>query len=300
MRLFIGSALIAIALVTGGTATAQSKAKSGPAPLATVESVQLSASVERGRGTLPLAPGMELKSGDRVNTGAKSRLVVKLADGSTIKLGEQGSIFFDRMGMRDGKVFEAVIFAAEGAFRLAADGLGKYVAARELSVAVNNVNVGVRGADLWGKSTSSNQIVCLIHGNIEVAPPGEMPFTMDQPLSFYTLEGTTSRPVATVLPDRLSEWAAETEEEPGHGLASRTGKWKITVASARKSGEALDVYNALRKAGYAAEIVPAKAGEARVYAVRISNFESEKDARFVAEALKGQAELAKYNYKVGM
>jgi FecR-like protein/sporulation related protein len=300
MRLSIGSAFIAIALVTSGPATAQSKAKSGPAPLATVESVQLSASVERGRGTLPLAPGMELKSGDRVNTGAKSRLVVKLADGSTIKLGEQGSIFFDRMGMRDGKVFEAVIFAAEGAFRLAADTLGKTVAERELSVAVNNVNVGVRGADLWGKSTSSNQIVCLIHGNIEVAPPGETPFTMDQPLSFYALEGTTSRPVATVLPDRLSEWAAETEEEPGHGLASRTGKWKITVASAKKSGEALDVYNALRKAGYAAEIVPAKVGEARVYAVRLSNFESEKDAKFVVETLKGDTGLAKHDYKVGM
>jgi hypothetical protein len=299
MRLSIGSAFIAIALVMSGAAAAQSRAKSNSAPLATVESVQLSASVERGRGTFPLAPGMELKSGDRVNTGAKSRLVVKLADGSTIKLGEQGSIFFDRMGIRDGKVFEAAIFAAEGAFRLAADSLGKYVAERELSVAVNNVNVGVRGADLWGKSTSNNQIVALIHGNIEVAPPGETPFTMDQPLSFYALEGTVSQPVETVAPDRLSEWAAETEAEPGHGLASRTGKWKITVASAKRSGEALDVYNALRRAGYPAEIVPAKVGDARVYVVRISNFESEKDAKFVVETLKGQAELAKYNYKVG-
>ena len=300
MRLSFGAALVAIAQVTSGAATAQSKAKSTPAPLAMVESVQLSASVERGRGTLPLAPGMELKSGDRVNTGANSRLVVKLADGSTIKLGERGSLFFDRMGMRDGKVFEAAIFAAEGAFRLAADALGKSVAERELSVAVNTVNVGVRGADLWGKSASDKQIVCLIHGNIEVAPPGGTPFTMDQPLSFYALEGTVSRPVETVLPDRLSEWAAETEEEPGHGVASRTGKWKITVASTKKSVEAFDVYNALRRAGYPAEIVPAKVGDARVYSVRLSNFESDKDAKFVVEALKGQAELAKHDYKVGM
>jgi len=157
MRLSIGSALIAVALGASGAATAQSGGKSNPA-LATVESVQLSASVERGKATFPLAPGMELKGGDRVNTGAKSRLIVRLADGSTIKLGEQGSIFFDRMGLRDGKVFEAVIFAAEGAFRLAVDKFVKSVADRELSVAVNAVNVGVHGADLWGKSTSDSQI----------------------------------------------------------------------------------------------------------------------------------------------
>lgn len=299
MRLSIGSALIAVALGASGAAAAQSGGKSNPA-LATVESVQLSASVERGKATFPLAPGMELKGGDRVNTGAKSRLIVRLADGSTIKLGEQGSIFFDRMGLRDGKVFEAVIFAAEGAFRLAVDKLAKSIADRELSVAVNTVNVGVRGADFWGKSTSDNQIVCLIQGNIEVTPPGEKPFTMDQPLSFYTLEGTTSRAVATVLPNRLTEWAMETEEEPGHGVMSRTGKWKVTVASAKKSGEALDIYNQMRKAGYPAELVPAKVGDARVYNVRIPNFESERDAKFAVEALKGQADLGKHEYKVGM
>jgi hypothetical protein len=298
MRLSIGAALLGMALGASGLASAQSETKSRP--LATVESVQMSASVERGRATLPLAPGMELKGGDRVNTGAKSRLVVKLADGSTVKLGEQGSIFFDRMGMRDGKTFEAAIFAAEGAFRLAVDKLAKHLAERELSVAVNAVNVGVHGADLWGKSTSDSQIVCLIQGNIEVTPPGEKPFTMDQPLSFYTLEGTVSRPVATVLPNRLTEWAMETEAEPGHGVTSRTGNWKVTVGSAKKSSEAFELYNELRKAGYAAELVPAKVGDARVYSVRLSNFESEKDAKFAAQALKGQANLGKHEYKVGM
>jgi hypothetical protein len=34
--------------------------------------------------------------------------------------------------------------------------------------------------------------------------------------------------------------------------------------------------------------------------VRIPNFESEKDAKFAVEALKGQAGLAKHDYKVGM
>ena len=295
MRLSAGSALLAIMVAASG-AEAQTAAK----PRASVEAVQLSASVERGKQIVPLGPGMELRDGDRVNTGERSRLVLKLADGSTMKLGEKGSLFVDRMLVRDDGVFEAALFVAEGAFRFTTATLDRFAGKRQVSVAVNNVTAGIRGTDLWGKSTSDNQIVCLIRGNVEVAPPGERPFTLDQPLSFYALEGTTSRAVATVPADRFAEWAAETEEAPGRGVAGRGGKWKVTVASARKSGEALDVYNQLRKAGYPAEIVPEKAGDARVYGVRISNFESEKDAKAVVEALKAQADLAKHDYKVGM
>jgi cell division septation protein DedD len=106
--------------------------------------------------------------------------------------------------------------------------------------------------------------------------------------------------VATAPAEKFKEWAAETEVEPGQGIAARRGKWKISVASIKKSGEAFDTYNALRTAGYPAEILPAKAGEERVYSVRIANFESERDAKSVVEALKGRAELAKYDYHVGM
>jgi len=197
-------------------------------------------------------------------------------------------------------VFDAALFVAEGAFRFATAALDRFKGKREVIITVNNVTAGIRGTDLWGKSTQDSDIVCLIEGSVEVTPPGEKPLTIDQPLSYYALENTVSSPVASVPPDTFRAWAAETEQEPGQGVATPRGKWKVSVASVRKSGEALDAYNALRKAGYAAEIVPAKAGEERVYGVRIANFESEKDAKTVVEALKGQAELAKYEYKVGM
>src|SRR5256885_6612486 len=41
---------------------------------------------------IPLAPGMELKAGDQLNTGAGSRVVVKLSEGSVVKHGENGSL----------------------------------------------------------------------------------------------------------------------------------------------------------------------------------------------------------------
>lgn len=300
MRLSIGSALVAITLAASGVAAAPSGAKSRAAPPATVESLQLSAAVERGRQIVPLTPGFELKEGDRVNTGARSRLILKLADGSAMALGERGSLFFDRAQVREDGIFDAALFVAEGAFRFTTAALDRFAGKREVSIAVNNVTAGIRGTDLWGKSTKESDIVCVIQGSVEVTPPGEKPFTLDEPLSFYALEGNLSKPVASVPLDTLKGWAAETEEEPGQGVASRGGKWRVTVASVRKSGEAFDIYNQLRKAGYAAEIVPAKAGDARVYSVRLSGYESEKDAKSVVAALKGEAALAKYDYKVGM
>jgi hypothetical protein len=298
MRPPISFVLLAVAAAASSFAVAQPKPRA--APTASVESIQLSGSLERGRQVVPLAPGMDLREGDRVNTGPRSRLVLKLADGSTVKLGELGSLFFDKAQVRDDGVFDAALFVAEGAFRFTTSLLEKFRNKRQVVITVNNVTAGIRGTDLWGKSTKESDLVCLIQGSIEVTPPGEKPFTMDQPLSYYQLEANLSKPVATVPADKFKEWAAETEQDPGQGVASRGGKWKIAVASVKKSGDALDIYNALRKAGYPAEIVPEKAGAERVYVVRLSNFESQKDARSVVEALKGEAELAKYQYKVGM
>jgi hypothetical protein len=56
------------------------------APAAVVEGVQMPAWVERavtgGIRRIPLAPGMELRGGDEVKTGAGSRIYIKLAEGS--------------------------------------------------------------------------------------------------------------------------------------------------------------------------------------------------------------------------
>jgi hypothetical protein len=300
MRLSIASTLVALGLGTIGAAMAQSVSKPPRStPLAMVEAVQLSASVLRGGVSTPLAPGMELGSRDQVRTGPRSRVVLRTADGSTVKLGERGSFFLDNARMREDNVFEAAMRIAEGAFRFTTEALEKFGGRREVNITVKTVTAGIRGTDLWGKSTSDSQIVCLIAGTIEVTSPGESPFTMDRPLSFYALEGELSRAIATVPPDRFREWAAETETQPGRGVSKRGGKWKIAIATG-KYDDALKIYDGLRKAGYPAEIVPSKAGEKRVYGVRLSNFETREDAEFVADYLKRQAGFERYDYKVAM
>lgn len=303
MRLFLGSALAALALGATRAAMAQSESESKraqPAPLAMVEAVQMPAWVERGGANHPLVPGMELKDNDQVKTGANSRLLLRTADGSAVKLGEKGSLFLGGMRMRGDNVFEAALKVAEGAFRFTSEVFAQFRGRRDVHISIRTVTAGIRGTDLWGKSAPDREVVCLIEGKIEITQPNNTPFTMDQRLSYYVREGDLSRPVATVMPDQLREWAAETETQEGQGVSTRRGKWKITIASAEKHNDALQIYEKLRKAGYPAGIVPSKVDDQRVYNVRLSNFETKQDAEFVASSLKRQAGFGAYDYKVGM
>jgi len=298
----IVAVLAALALGAGGAAMAQSEPKSKPArpaALAMVEAVQMPAWVERGGASHPLVPGVELKDNDQLKTGSGSRLLLRTADGSAVKLGEKGSLFLGGMQMRENKVFTATMKVAEGAFRFTSELFARFGGQREVSISIKTVTAGIRGTDLWGKSAPDREVVCLIEGKIEITRPGDTPFTMDQRLSYYILETGLSQPVATVMPDQLREWAAETETQEGQGVSTRDGKWKIAVASGLTTQRAFDLYREMRSAGYPAEIIPEKIEDKRVYGVRLSSFATKKDAETVAKALKGHARLGGHEYKLG-
>ena len=256
-------------------------------PAAVVESVQMPAWLEREGRRAPLAVGMELKAGDAVKTGDGSRALVKLSEGSSVKLGENGNLQISQINPQRDGIFRAALRVLEGAFRFTTDALAKN-RRRDVSIAVATVTAGIRGTDLWGKSDPDRQIVCLIEGRIEVGAAGEKPVTMDQERQFYRREKGQTQPVGLVEPAQLARWARETEVEAGKGAARRGGKWQVTLASSDTQEAALAVYDRVRDNGYAAEIRPAKAGEKRVYHVRIANLPSKEEAEALAGRLRGQ------------
>ena len=250
-------------------------------PAAVVEGVQMPAWVERLSGNVsvrkPLAIGMELRSGDEVKTGAGSRAVVKLSEGSLVKLGENGSLLINEINPDSGGFFKAAMRVAEGAFRFTTDALAK-TRRREVSIRVATVTAGIRGTDLWGKSSGERQTVCLIEGKIEVGAEGEQAVTMDQARQFYRREKGQTLPLGFVAPEQLVEWARETDIEAGKGAARRGGKWKVILASTDTQAAALALYDRLSDNGFAAEIRPAQAGDKLQYRVRIANLPSKAEA----------------------
>ena len=257
------------------------------APGAVVEGVQMPAWVERDAKRLPLAPGMELKGGDVLRTGAGARIYVKLSEGSLVQLGENASLRLQDMAAERDGLFKAALNVLEGAFRFTTDVLAKN-RRREVNITIRTVTAGIRGTDLWGRSTEERQIVCLIEGKIEVGAQGESPVTMDQPLQFYRREQGKTQPVGKVSEGQIAEWAKETAIEKGRGAALRGGKWKVTLASVETQAAALAVYDALHDAGYAATIMPATAGDKSVFHVRIVQLPSKADADALASQLRGK------------
>jgi hypothetical protein len=271
-------AALAAALIASAQAFAQ--------PAAVVEGVQMPAWVERSGRSSPVAPGMALQAGDQVRTGAGSRLLVKLSEGSLVKLGENGTLRIAELTPTQ-EVFRAALRVLEGAFRFTTDAAAKQ-RRRDVNITVATVTAGIRGTDLWGRSRDERQVVCLIEGAIEVGAEGEKPVLMDQPRQFYRRTRGQTEPVGFVEPQQLNEWAKETEIERGKGAARLGGKWSVNLASADNQRAALAVYDEVRKAGYPAEIIPLKDGDKRSYVVRVRNLPSKAEANALAGELRGK------------
>lgn len=278
MKALLWRSLLVVALVASWPAAAQ--------VAAIVEGVQSPAWVERGGRRLPLIPGMELRAGDQVVTGAGSRILVKLAEGSLIKLGENAQLGFAELSPSR-EIFKAALNVLEGAFRFTTDLLAKE-RKRDVAIRAAQVTAGIRGTDLWGRSRAGNEIVCLIEGEIQVAAEGEQPVAMNQPLQFYRrIEGKT-QPVGTVEKAQLDQWASETELQAGKGVARRGGRFSLILGAAADQAGALALYDQLQAAGYPAEIRPVKQEAAFVYEVRIRQLSSRAEAQALASELRGK------------
>lgn len=260
----------------------------GATPNAVVEAVQMPAWVERGKVNIPLAPGMELRNKDRLHTGASSKLLLKMGEGSLVRLGEDANLVLDQMGMNKDRVFVAVMNVLKGAFRFTTAALQAH-RRRNIKVAVDTVAVGIRGTDVWSKAAAPKDIVCLIEGRIEVQRGSEQPFRMDQAMSFYVApKGKPALPVAPVTAKQLKIWLAETDIAPGAGAARRGGKWSVITASVATRAQANNLAGALRVAGYAARIRLQTREKKPVYQVYLGQLASKADAEALAASIRGK------------
>lgn len=259
------------------------------APYATVDAVQSPAWVERGEKRLPLAVGQEMQNRDRIVTGDDARVVLRLAEGSAVKLGENATAKVDALGRREGGVFTAALDVVKGAFRFTTGVFSKAQDRRAVNVRIATITAGIRGTDLWGSSNADRDLVCLIEGRITVMHEKAEPLLMSEPLSFYVApRGEAPKPVADVDPQQLAQWAKETEAEAGQGVSRHGGRWKVRAATVGSEAEALAMYDRLRNAGYPAKIkVSGKTRNYR-YELLVPHLASEADAEMVAYRLAGR------------
>lgn len=248
-----------------------------------VEAVQYPAWLERGGNAVPLAPGLQLEAQDRLRTGGNARVQLKLAEGSAVKLGENAQFVIERV--EDRGVFRATLSVIAGAFRFTTRTSGR---ARDVSIKVKNVTAGIRGTDLWGKSTEQRDLVCLLEGKITVGSQGHPTVTLDQPLDFYQKPRDGAPQVARVDRKQIDEWARETEISTDGAAASVGGRWRVVAGVKPKRDDAMALRGMLRGAGYPAEVV-AKKG---YFLIQVAGLAGEPQARAVMANLRGMNGVA--------
>jgi len=234
------------------------------APDAVVEGIQLPAWVTRDGKRQPLAIGTELKSNDEVSTGDSSRLLLRLGDGSMVKLGENGKLQLSDLAQKRKEGFLAAT----------------------LKVQFPTVTAGIRGTDIWGKNLGDKEVVVLIEGKITVTRAGDQPVEMKDPLTYLQAPKTGAATVEAVVMEQLKAWAAETEIADGTGALRKGGRWKLYLGSYQQQLEALSLYDSLRREGYPVRIQPQQADGGQLYRLRLAGFSSEQEANALGARLK--------------
>jgi hypothetical protein len=272
---------------------------------AVVEGVQMPAWIERGSSRRPVTLGTVLQQSDRLITGLNARILLRLAEGSKVKLGENAQLNLGTFEIerKDKSIFlKSVLNVVRGAFRFTTEAAAKLQNRRRVDIVLATATVGIRGTDVWGKQGTDRETVCLIEGVVAVGRvrEGKAPefATLDKPMSFFV--APTDMPaqrIATVSSEQLTQWAAETEMAAGAGVQSLDGKWQVTFISSANFNAAYDVRDALRKQGYPVEISPALVAGNRIYHVRLTHLSGKEDAQMIANRIGSEMNL---NPEVGL
>lgn len=280
------SFLLAACLLLGGTLAQAVPAEERA--FAVVDSVQMPAWVEHNGVRQPLEPGKVLQNRDRVVTGADARVLIQLAEGSAVKLGENAQLDLNAFSWRENQVFTAALDVARGAFRFTTDIFAKLHQKRAVNVRIATITAGIRGTDLWGSSDAERDLVCLLEGRITVWHPDDEVREMSEALSFYVVpKGAAPNPVGRVDPEQILKWSAQTEVQAGSGYVRRGGQWKVELTVVEDKTDALALYDRARAAGYAVSIKPLRAqGGGYRYALRVAQLASPAEAAVLAEKLK--------------
>ncbi len=258
--------------------------------LATVEVVQAPAWVDRQGRSLPLAPGMELQSGDLVRTGDGARAYLMLAEGSRVKLGESARFSLHTRSTQPQKSFRGALDVLTGAFRFTTAKLKKSVS-RDVAIRVGTATVGIRGTDVWGKTDKDGDLVALLEGRIEITRAGQT-IEMSQAMSYFDAPTGKAAEVKPLDLETFARLARQTDIIAGDGAAGTKGKWSVLAGAAATQEAALEIYDQVRDAGFGARVRPraVEGGDWR-YEVTIRGFASAAEAEVAAARLKKATEL---------
>ena len=272
--------LLTLMMINSATTFAASNAPSG----GFVEALQMPAWYEREGRSYPLTAGTEIHTNDIIRTGKNARVLLRMQEGSIIKLGEDARLNIKNLQTPQQKtdLFTALLRVTRGAFRFTTTELGTN-RSRKVDVQIGAVTIGIRGTDIWGRSSPNEDLFALLEGKVTVQRDNETAFIMQDKLSYIL--APKNQPTTSVTPidlNELNDWANETEIQAGRGILTSNGQWAVNMMSLQNTEAADKLLQKLNEAGYASQIQQTKIGNTRWLRIRIEGFVTREDANSFA------------------
>lgn len=175
----------------------------------------------------------------------------------------------------------------KGAFRFTT-GLAGKAQRRDVRFRVGAVTAGIRGTDIWGKSTDGTDLVLLLEGRIEMAMEGHANMMMEEPLHGVMMMPSGEMQVMDSMSmQQVQDYARETEMSEDSAMMMDAGQWQLVVMSLRNSSTARRVAARLVQAGYPAEVQDVELVSGQWHRVVLDHLASVDDARMQGEHLDG-------------
>lgn len=280
LALHLGAALFAAATVlTAPNAHAAADAT-------VVEAVQLPAHIERSGQRRAAEPGALLRTGDKAITDTGSRMLLRLSDRSTIRLGEATQFLIDSLDNSpsgDARQINAGLKLITGVFRYATDYASKALGNKTtLNLELATATVGIRGTDFWAMTDADHDAVCVFEGHVAVERDAKPTIDLQKPGAFWVVfTNQPEKPAGQATPDQLAKFIGQAEMQPGKGVLLQGGEWRLVVASSVSGPDANALRTRLQDAGYPARV----AAQDKGFEVRINQFATEQDAQAVLARL---------------
>jgi hypothetical protein len=257
-RNFIGQVSAAGAAATLAGAAAAQGARAPAVRETVVEAVQMPVWIERGGDRQPVAPGDRVSTADELRTGAGAALVMRLPEGSLVRLGEKSRLQVQSLetSRSDGRVaVRSELKLLDGFFRFATSAVAKAVGDRTINVTLRTATIGIRGTDFWSMTDEEHDAACIFQGRIDLATRDQGALVLDQPTAFWArFFQRPVQPVGNATPQQLATFLQSTEFTPGRGIAMVGGEWQLRLLATPDSRAALRVGGQARAEGYPARV----------------------------------------------
>ncbi|AEG94744.1 FecR domain-containing protein [Ramlibacter tataouinensis] len=288
-RLLLQGSLSAAGLAAAASGAEAAVAATAPARTLQVEAVQMPAWIEADGQRRPLAPGDTVSTAQEVETGANAALVMRLPEGSLVRLGEKSRLAVPQLSVaqeQDQTVVRSQLKLTEGFFRFTTSAVAKAVGRREIDVTLRTATIGIRGTDFWSMTDAVHDAACLFEGRIELATRDQGALVLDKPTAFWArFFERPVQPVGNATPDELARFLRSTEPQPGRGIAVAGGRWRVVAGEARDAAGATALAQRLRRAGYPAQV----RARGAVREVHIAQLATREDAAAVLQKIAGIA-----------